>query len=120
MADDPQGDGKRWVLVAPPGAGENATLLPARAATPEPAAFIGNQAGGRVFMFLRADDFDRDCEAYRARAVRFVRPPVTHAIAEIVPGASSGRESRRHKNLTVALFEDLYGNLWDLIGPAAA
>ena len=89
---------KRWVLVAPPGAGENAaTLLLARAATPEQEAFIGNQAGGRVFLFLRTDDFWRDYEAYRARGVRFVRPPAEQPYG------------------TVAVFEDLYGNLWDLV-----
>ena len=93
---------KRWVLVAPPGAGENAaTLLLARAATRSQEAFIGNQAGGRVFLFLHTDDFDRDYEAYRARGVRFVRDPATHAYG------------------TVAVFEDLYGNLWDLIGAPA-
>ena len=101
VADDPQGDGKRWVLVAPPGAPANAaTILLARAATPVQEAFIGNQAGGRVFLFLRTDDFDRDYAAYCARGVNFVREPVTHAYG------------------TVAVFEDLYGNLWDLIGPA--
>ena len=89
---------KRWVLVAPPGAGENAaTLLLARASTPEQEAFIGNQAGGRVFLFLRTDDFRRDYEAMTAKGVRFVRPP-----AEQPEGA-------------VAVFEDLYGNLWDLV-----
>jgi len=93
---------KRWVLVAPPGAGENAaTLLLARASTPEQAAFIGNQAGGRVFLFLRTDDFWRDYEAYRARGVRFVRPPAEQPYG------------------TVAVFEDLYGNLWDLVQFAA-
>jgi catechol 2,3-dioxygenase-like lactoylglutathione lyase family enzyme len=99
VADQYQRDqGKRWVLVAPPGAGPDAaTLLLARAATPEQEAFIGNQAGGRVFLFLKADDFDRDYEAYRARGVRFVRPPATHPYGK------------------VAVFEDLYGNLWDLI-----
>jgi catechol 2,3-dioxygenase-like lactoylglutathione lyase family enzyme len=92
---------KRWVLVAPPGAGDNAaTLLLARAATPEQAAFIGNQAGGRVFLFLKTDDFDRDYQAYRARGVRFVREPATHAYGK------------------VAVFEDLYGNLWDLVQSA--
>jgi len=117
VADDPLGEGKhgaasaeggsevatskRWVLVAPPGTGEHAaTLLLARASTPEQEAFIGNQAGGRVFLFLRTDDFDRDYAAYRARGVTFVREPVTHAYG------------------TVAVFEDLYGNLWDLIGPS--
>jgi catechol 2,3-dioxygenase-like lactoylglutathione lyase family enzyme len=86
---------KRWVLVAPPGAGENrATLLLARAASPEQARFIGNQAGGRVFLFLKTDDFDRDYEAYRARGVRFVRPAAEQPYGK------------------VAVFEDLYGNLW--------
>jgi catechol 2,3-dioxygenase-like lactoylglutathione lyase family enzyme len=89
---------KRWVLVAPPGAGDNAaTLLLARGATPEQAAFIGNQAGGRVFLFLKTDDFDRDYQAYRARGVR---EPATHAYGK------------------VAVFEDLYGNLWDLVQSA--
>jgi len=89
---------KRWVLVAPPGAGADAaTLLLARASTPEQAAFIGNQAGGRVFLFLKTDDFDRDYEAFRARGVRFVRAPATHAYGK------------------VAVFEDLYGNRWDLV-----
>jgi catechol 2,3-dioxygenase-like lactoylglutathione lyase family enzyme len=89
---------KRWVLVAPPGAGpDGATLLLARAASPEQEAFIGNQAGGRVFLFLKTDDFDRDYEAYRARGVRFVREPATRAYGQ------------------VAVFEDLYGNLWDLV-----
>jgi len=89
---------KRWVLVAPPGAGPDATtLLLARASTPEQEAFIGNQAGGRVFLFLRTDDFDRDYEAFSARGIRFVRPPAVHPYGK------------------VAVFEDLYGNLWDLI-----
>jgi catechol 2,3-dioxygenase-like lactoylglutathione lyase family enzyme len=89
---------KRWVLVAPPGAGADAaTLLLARASTPEQEAFIGNQAGGRVFMFLKTDDFDRDYAAYRARGVRFIRPPAEQPYGK------------------VAVFEDLYGNLWDLV-----
>jgi catechol 2,3-dioxygenase-like lactoylglutathione lyase family enzyme len=89
---------KRWVLVAPPGVGEEATtILLARASTPEQAAFIGNQAGGRVFLFLKTDDFDRDYEAYRARGVRFVREPAVQPYGK------------------VAVFEDLYGNLWDLV-----
>ncbi len=92
---------KRWVLVAPPGAGENAaTLLLARAATPEQAAFIGNQAGGRVFLFLRTDDFWRDYHDLTAKGVRFVRPPAEQPYGK------------------VAVFEDLYGNLWDLVQPA--
>jgi catechol 2,3-dioxygenase-like lactoylglutathione lyase family enzyme len=93
---------KRWVLAAPPGAGPDATtLLLARASTPEQEAFIGNQAGGRVFLFLRTDDFERDYAAYRARGVRFVRPPAEHPYGK------------------VAVFEDLYGNLWDLVQFAA-
>jgi catechol 2,3-dioxygenase-like lactoylglutathione lyase family enzyme len=86
---------KRWVLVAPPGGGTS--LLLARAASPGQAAFIGNQAGGRVFLFLATDDFARDHEAMVAKGVRFVREPKT---------ADYG---------TVAVFEDLYGNLWDLV-----
>ncbi len=93
---------KRWVLVAPPGAGDNAaTLLLARAATPEQAGFVGNQAGGRVFLVLRTDDFWREYHALAAKGVRFVRPPAEEPYGN------------------VAVFEDLYGNLWDLIGPAA-
>jgi catechol 2,3-dioxygenase-like lactoylglutathione lyase family enzyme len=99
VADEYQPEqSKRWVLVAPPGAGDNAaTLLLARAATPEQAAFIGNQAGGRVFLFLHTDDFERDYQALTARGVRFVREPATHPYGK------------------VAVFEDLYGNLWDLV-----
>jgi catechol 2,3-dioxygenase-like lactoylglutathione lyase family enzyme len=99
VADEyqPQQD-KRWVLVAPPGAGPDAaTLLLARASTPEQEAFIGNQAGGRVFLFLHTDDFDRDYAAFRARGVRFVRPPAEHPYGK------------------VAVFEDLYGNPRDLV-----
>jgi catechol 2,3-dioxygenase-like lactoylglutathione lyase family enzyme len=87
---------KRWVVVAPPGGG-GATLLLAKASTPEQAQFIGNQAGGRVFLFLSTDDFWRDYHAMRANGVCFVREPIQ---------ASYG---------TVAVFEDLYGNRWDLI-----
>lgn len=87
---------KRWVVVAPPG-GTGATLLLARAATPEQAAFIGNQAGGRVFLFLNSDDFWRDYNAMLARGIRFIREPKQ---------ADYGM---------VAVFEDLYGNRWDLL-----
>jgi uncharacterized glyoxalase superfamily protein PhnB len=99
LADEYQPEqNKRWVLVAPTGAGANAaTLLLARAATPEQEAFIGNQAGGRVFLFLATDDFWRDYHDLTAKGVRFVRPP-----AEQPSG-------------TLAVFEDLYGNLWDLM-----
>ncbi len=93
--DQPEQD-KRWVLVAPPGS-TGTSLLLARAATPPQAAFIGNQAGGRVFLFLATDDFRRDYEAMRARGIAFVREPKQ---------ADYG---------TVAVFEDLYGNLWDLV-----
>jgi catechol 2,3-dioxygenase-like lactoylglutathione lyase family enzyme len=93
---------KRWVLVAPPGAGEGAaSLLLARAATPEQEAFIGNQAGGRVFLFLATDDFDRDHEAYLAAGVTFIRPPAVQPYGK------------------VAVFIDLYGNKWDLVEFAA-
>ncbi len=89
---------KRWVLVAPPGAPPGgASLLLARAATPEQEAFIGNQAGGRVFLFLRTDDFDRDFAAMTAKGVAFVRPPAVQPYGK------------------VAVFLDLYGNRWDLV-----
>lgn len=89
---------KRWVLVAPPGSGEGAaSLLLARASTPEQAAFVGDQAGGRVFLFLRTDDFERDYEAMLAKGVRFFREPKQ---------APYGK---------VAVFEDLYGHRWDLV-----
>ncbi len=98
---------KRWVLVAPPGASQGSTsILLARASSPEQEAFIGNQAGGRVFLFLATDDFDRDHEAMRSRGVRFVREPKLQPYGK------------------VAVFEDLYGNPWDLVqfadrGPVA-
>lgn len=99
VEDSPQPEqDKRWVVVAPPGAGPGATsILLARAASPEQEAFIGNQSGGRVFLFLATDDFDRDHEAFRARGVRFVREPKAPPYGK------------------VAVFEDLYGNLWDLV-----
>ena len=89
---------KRWVLVAPPGCPDGSTsLLLARASAPEQSAFIGNQAGGRVFLFLRTDDFDRDYADLLGKGVRFVREP------------------KQAPYGTVAVFEDLYGNLWDLV-----
>lgn len=87
---------KRWVIVAPAGS-TGVNLLLARASTPEQAASVGNQTGGRVFLFLRTDDFWRDHTRMTAAGVRFVRPP-----SEAPYG-------------TVAVFEDLYGNRWDLI-----
>jgi uncharacterized glyoxalase superfamily protein PhnB len=84
------------VVVAPPGSTESAILL-AKAANPGQAHAIGNQSGGRVFLFLATDDFDRDYEAFKARGVRFLEAP------------------RREPYGAVAVFEDLYGNRWDLI-----
>jgi catechol 2,3-dioxygenase-like lactoylglutathione lyase family enzyme len=89
-------EAKRWVVVRPPGNGPGAILL-ARAATPEQVERIGNQTGGRVFLFLYTDDFERDYAAYRDRGVEFVRPP---------KDMPYGR---------VAVFRDVYGNLWDLL-----
>ena len=99
LADDyqPQQD-KRWVLVAPPGSGEDGvSILLARASNDAQAKAIGNQSGGRVFLFLETDDFDRDYSAMLAKGIRFVREPATQAYGK------------------VAVFEDLYGNMWDLV-----
>jgi len=97
VADEHQPEqDKRWVLVAPPGSGGTSLLL-ARASSPEQEAFIGDQAGGRVFLFLETDDFDRDHRAMTAAGIRFVREPKQ---------APYGK---------VAVFEDLYGNRWDLV-----
>lgn len=90
------GYGKRWVRVSPPGS-HNTCLLLAKASTPEQERHIGNQAGGRVFLFLRTNGFWRDYHDMKARGVRF-------------------REEPRHEAYgTVAVFEDLYGNKWDLL-----
>jgi len=89
---------KRWVVVSPPGASESRLLL-ARASSPEQESRIGAQTGGRVFLFLHTDDFWRDYERYRAQGVEFVRPPEQEPYG------------------TVAVFKDLYGNLWDLLQP---
>jgi len=99
LEDTPLGDGKRWVRVAPPGATECSLLL-ARAADDRQRASIGNQGGGRVFLFLFTDDFRRDYGRMTEKGVRFVGPPREEAYG------------------TVAVFEDLYGNLWDLLEPA--
>ena len=96
LDDTPQSETKRWVLVAPEGS-EECCLLLAKGVGEEQRSRIGNQTGGRVFLFLRTDDFWRDYENYRARGVNFVRPPKTEDYG------------------TVAVFEDLYGNLWDLV-----
>ena len=87
---------KRWVLVSPPGSNGTSLLL-ARASTQDQEVFIGNQSGGRVFLFLRTDDFWRDYNNMISAGIKFVREPKTESYG------------------TVAVFEDLYGNLWDLI-----
>jgi len=97
LEDAPLGEGKRWVRVAPP-RGAGAALLLARAATPEQERAIGNQSGGRVFLFLDTDDFDRDVARMRSMGVRFTEEPRSEAYG------------------TVVVFLDLYGNKWDLIG----
>jgi catechol 2,3-dioxygenase-like lactoylglutathione lyase family enzyme len=89
---------KRWVVVAPRGVPGCQLLLP-RASTPEQSARIGNQTGGRVFLFLHTDDFERDYGRYRAKGVQFVREPQQQAYG------------------TVAVFRDPWGNLWDLVQP---
>ena len=93
--DTPQGPGKRFVRVTPPGGG--ADLLLAKAKNPEQAARIGDQTGGRVFLFLDTDDFQRDYHDYKARGVDFTEAP------------------REESYGTVVVFRDLYGNLWDLV-----
>src|SRR5512139_573774 len=87
---------KRWVVVAPPGS-EGTNLLLAKASKPEQKPFVGNQAGGRVFLFLNTDDFWRDYNEMVALGIKIVRPPKEEAYG------------------MVAVFEDLYGNLWDLL-----
>lgn len=96
VAKDRQGNDKRWVLVSPAGSSGTSLLL-ARASTPEEASRVGNQTGGRVFLFLHTDDFWRDNREMLARGVKFIREP------------------RQEPYGTVAVFEDLYGNKWDLL-----
>lgn len=95
LSDTPLSPTKRWVQVAP--AGDGTALLLAKASTPEQAARIGDQTGGRVALFLHTDDFQRDYAAYRARGVAFVEEPRQEAYG------------------TVAVFEDILGNRWDLL-----
>jgi catechol 2,3-dioxygenase-like lactoylglutathione lyase family enzyme len=99
LQDTPLPDNKRWILVAPPDS-RGAALLLAEADTPEQSLAIGNQTGGRVFLFLHTDDFWREYKAYQSRGVRFLESP------------------REESYGTVAVFEDLYGNKWDLLQPA--
>lgn len=87
---------KRWVVISPPGS-SGTTILLARASKPEQESFIGNQAGGRVFLFLGTDDFWRDYNEMKSVEIEFVRPP------------------KEQEYGTVAVFKDLYGNLWDLV-----
>jgi catechol 2,3-dioxygenase-like lactoylglutathione lyase family enzyme len=88
---------KRWVVVSPPGPSAGAKVLLARASSPDQETRIGNQTGGRVFLFLYTDDFWRDYNGYAAKGVKFVREPSEESYG------------------TVAVFLDLYGNKWDLV-----
>ncbi|MBI1392668.1 MAG: VOC family protein [Alphaproteobacteria bacterium] len=99
VEDTPLSAAKRWVVAAPPGATE-ARLVLAKAANERQVAAIGNQTGGRVFLFLKTDDFDRDYGRYRAAGVAFTEAPRLEAYGK------------------VAVFTDPFGNLWDLVGPA--
>jgi catechol 2,3-dioxygenase-like lactoylglutathione lyase family enzyme len=96
IEDTDMGAGKRWVLVAPPYSTETSLLL-AKAVSPEQKSHIGNQTGGRVFLFLHTDDFWRDYESMKANGIRFLEEP------------------RNESYGTVVVFEDLYGNKWDLL-----
>ncbi len=97
LVEDRPEPGKRWVVVAPPGGG--AQLVLGRAKNDEERACIGNQTGGRVFLFLQTDDFWRDYQRYREAGVEFCEQPREEAYG------------------TVVVFQDLYGNKWDLIEP---
>ena len=107
LEDTDLGNGKRWVIVAPHGidathASSGAAILLARATTEDQIASVGRQTGGRVFIFVETDDLWRDYEMLRSRGVIFVREPTEETYG------------------TVAVFQDLYGNLWDLIQPKRA
>lgn len=99
LEDTKLSETKRWVVVAPPGAKESGLLL-AKAANEKQIAAIGNQSGGRVFLFLFTDNFERDYSKMKAKGIEFVRPPKKEAYGQ------------------VAVFKDLYGNLWDFIEPS--
>ena len=100
IEDTALGDQKRWIVLKPDGSGSAALLL-AKALTPEQEAVVGNQTGGRVFLFLHTDDFWRDYRTMKSRGVKFLESP------------------REEPYGIVAVFEDLYGNKWDLLMPAA-
>jgi catechol 2,3-dioxygenase-like lactoylglutathione lyase family enzyme len=97
--DTDLGGGKRWVLVAPPGS-EECSILLSKADSEEQDSYVGNQTGGRVFLFLYTDDFWRDYKKMLQNGVEFEREPIEEAYG------------------TVAVFKDLYGNLWDLLEPS--
>lgn len=99
LEDTKLSDDKRWVVIAPPGAKECSLLL-AKAANDKQSQSVGNQTGGRVFLFLFTDDFWRDYNKMIERDINFVRPPTDYEYG------------------IVAVFEDLYGNLWDLLEPS--
>jgi catechol 2,3-dioxygenase-like lactoylglutathione lyase family enzyme len=101
LEDSALGDGKRWVVVAPHGSATLRLLL-ARASTPDEIRAIGSQTGGRVFLFLHTDNFWTDYHAMQSRGVKFLETP------------------REESYGTVAVFEDLYGNKWDLLMPSLA
>jgi catechol 2,3-dioxygenase-like lactoylglutathione lyase family enzyme len=92
-------ESKRWVIVAPPGSGQCSLLL-AKASGERQESAVGNQTGGRVFLFLHTDNFQRDYQAMQEKGIRFIRTPAREVYG------------------TVAVFADLYGNLWDLVEPA--
>ena len=96
LSKDRAGQDKRWVLVAPPGS-RGTNLLLAKASNPEELSRVGNQTGGRVFLFLHTNNFHRDYRLYVSRGVKFIREP------------------KKEPYGTVAVFEDLYGNKWDLL-----
>lgn len=104
LEDTDMGGGKRWVRIQPPNppAATSPAILLARAATPEQRATVGNQTGGRVFIFLHTDNISRDFDQFTSRGVTFVTQP------------------RQESYGKVAVFLDLYGNKWDLIQPAHA
>ncbi|GAB3512011.1 VOC family protein [Emticicia fontis] len=97
IEDTPLSDTKRWVIVSPPGSTSGCNLLLAKASTEEQKSRVGNQTGGRVFLFLFTDDFWRDYKNMIASEIKFIRQPSEEEYG------------------TVAVFEDLYGNLWDFI-----
>jgi catechol 2,3-dioxygenase-like lactoylglutathione lyase family enzyme len=96
VEDTDMGGGKRWVMVSPPGSSGTRLLL-AKAVTPEQESRIGNQTGGRVFLFLHTDDFRRNYESMKSNGVHFLEAP------------------RDESYGTVVVFEDIYGNKWDLL-----